>query len=257
MAAFDTIIGYIQAAMPELDSQSVSAFVTKLTEAIGKAIDNTEAEFVNTETIITQTITNKNYGHDEYYTDNALAYQEGDDLSKDSFGNFYYAVIDSSKQIIAQAAFEAITTGSSTALVLKVATLNQSTGLLEALTLSQLTAFKSYFLNFEIPGLPISIISNDANVIDFNAAITYDKAYDLTTIQNNVASALLNFRDNFTFNGKFYNYYLENYLVSNVPGVKAVYLSGTTIDGVGFSGYTSLSAGYFDYDAYNLTYNSL
>jgi hypothetical protein len=258
MGAFATIIGFIQASMPELNSGSVAAIVSKEAEAVGQAIDNTIAELTNTQDIITGIINDKNFGHSEYYTDAALAYQDGVDLSVDPITKkFYYATIDTTKQIISQAAFEAVTSGSSVSLTLKVATLDTGTGLLIKLTPTQKAAFDSYFGNFEIPGLPMTKISNDPNIIDFDAAISYDKTYDLTTIQSNVLAALDQFRNTFTFNGKFYNYYLESYLVANVPGVKAVYLSNTAIDAVAFSGSTSLSAGYFNYGTTSLNYASI
>jgi hypothetical protein len=262
MSAYSTILGYIQAALPQLNSRSAAANYGKEAEAIGQAIDNTLAELDNTKVIITGTIAAQNYAHVGYYVNAALAYQDGDDLSIDTNGNYYYAVIDTTKQIISQAAFQVVTSGSSSSLTLKVATTDPGTGLLIALTTDQLNAFISYFLNYEIPGLPVSIISSNANSLAFNAAINYDPSYDLTTLQSNVNDALVTFRDSFPFNGHFYNYYLESYLVANVPGVKAVYLSSTTIadyggSPVGFSGNTSLGAGYFDYGTVNLTFNTI
>jgi len=257
MSAYSTIISFIQSAMPELNSTSVAGIVNKMAEANGQVIDNTLAELTNTETIITQTITDKNDGHSGSYIANALAYQEGDNLSIDANGNYYYAVIDTTKQIIKQAAFKEVISGSSASLVLKVAYIDPNTGLLAALPTNKKTAFDSYFRLFEKPGLPVTKISNDPNTLAFDALITYDPTYDYTILQTNVAAALITFRDNFTFNGTFRNYYLENYLVTNVPGVNAVYLSNTTIDAVPFSGDTVLSAGYFNFGTVNVTYESI
>jgi hypothetical protein len=262
MSTFSTILGYIQAAIPQLNSNSVAANYGKEAEAIGQAIDNTLAELANTQNIITGIIAAQNYAHVGYYVNAAKAYQEGDDLSIDANGNYYYAIIDTTKKIINQAAFEVVNNGTTASLTLKVATFDTGTGLLIALTSGQLSAFISYFLNFEIPGLPVSIISSNANSLAFNAAINYDPSYDLTTLQSNVNDALVTFRDTFPFNGHFYNYYLESYLVANATGVKAVYLSSTTIADYGgspvaFSGDTSLDAGYFDYGTVNLSFNTI
>jgi len=244
--------------MPTLNSSSVASLVSKMAEANGQAIDNTLLELTNTETIITGIITDKNFGHSGYYTEKALAYQEGVNLSIDPITLApYYATVDTTLQIIKQAAFEEVVSGSTVTLILKVAYLDPSTGLLAKLPTAKKTAFDSYFNNFEIPGLPVTKVSNDPNILVFNGAITYDPTYDLTTLQTNLAAALITFRDTFTFNGIFRNYYLENYLVSNVPGVNAVYLSGTTIDAVPFSGTTALSAGDFNYGTCPLTYTSL
>lgn len=257
MSTYSTIISYLKSSMPELNSQSVAGIINKEAEAIGQVIDNTLAELDNTKSIITQTITDKNDGHAGSYIANALMYQEGDSLSIDSNGNYYYLVIDTTKQIIKQAAFNEIIAGVSATLVLKVAYLDPSTGLLAKLPTAKKTAFDSYFSLFEKPGLPVTKISNDPNILAFNALITYDPTYDFTTIQTNIAAALITFRDTFTFNGIYRNYFLENYLVINVPGVVAVYLSGTTIDAVPFSGDAILSAGYFNFGVTTLSYESI
>ena len=259
MSTFSTIISYIKASMPELNSGSVAAIINKIAEAVGQAIDNTLTELNNTYTLITNIIVNKNFGHTQYYTDYALMYQEGVDLIIDSVTKkLYYATIDTNKQIIKQAAFEEVVTGNSASLVLKVAYTDPDTGLLAKLPTDKKTAFDSYFSNFEIPGLPVAKISNDPNILTFDALITYDKNFDLTTIQNNWATALISLRDTFQFNGVFYNYYFENYIVTNIPGVLSVYLSNTKIDTVAFNGSTKLSAGYFNYGTpLNLTYANI
>jgi hypothetical protein len=264
MASFSQIISFIRASMPELNSASVAGVINKEAEAIGQALDITVAEIANSETIITDVIVNKNFGHNQYYTDNALAYQEGVSLSVDPITKaFYYATVDVNKQIIAQAAFKEVISGSSVSLVLKVAYVDPSTGLLAKLPTDKKTAFDSYFSNFEIPGLPVDRISDDPNILAFDAAITYEKTFDLTTLQSNISAALLVFRNTFQFNGIFYNYFLENYLVTNVPGVLAVFLSNTTIDttpstgAVPFSGTTILSSGYFNYGVTTINYASV
>ena len=245
MSSYNTILANIQAAMTELSNGSVSAIYKKIAEAIGQVIDTVLSEIANTQTIITNIVTNQSYGKSNYYTDAALAFQYGDDFIPDGNGNYYYAVIktDPSVRIITQVAF----INTSLGLQLKVATTDPSTGLLIALDGSQLAAFIAYMGLFEIPGLPLLITSIAGNTLAFNMTITYNAAYNLSTIQNNVLTALNNFQSTFTFNGVFYNYQLENYLVQNVPGVADVFISGTTIDGSSFSGNTSLTSGYFNY----------
>jgi hypothetical protein len=257
MSTYSTIISNINAGIPELDSKSVTSIFGKLAEAIAQVVDTTLAEQTNTKSIITDVVTNQSYGHDDYYTKAALAYQVGDDLSIDQYGNFYYATVNDQNKIITQAAFKATLVGLTTSMVLKVAATDASTGLLIPLTSLQLSDFNSYIGNFEIPGLPLTIVSEIGNLLVFNAAITYNKTYNLTTLQSNVLTALTNFKKDFAFNGLFFNYALENYLVTNVPGVTDVYLSGTTIDSISFSGNTPLDAGYFNYGAYSLNYGSL
>jgi len=245
MSSFNTIMSNIQAAMSELSNTSVSALFAKFAEACGQVIDTVLAEISNTQTIITNIITTQNYGKSNYYINAALAFQYGKDLSTDANGNYYYptTTTDPTIKIITQAAFVNTNTG----LVLKVATTDPSTGLLTALSGSQLSAFQTYMQLFEIPGLPLLIVSNTGNTLAFNMTITYNAAYNLQNIQSLILTWLNNFQSSFTFNGTFYNYQLESYLVQNVPGVVDVYLFSTTIDGVGFAGNTILDSGYFNY----------
>lgn len=257
MTTYETIIANIQAGMPQLNSKSVAAMFGKFAEAVAQVVDTDLAEQANTKTIITDVVSQQSYGHSQYYIDAALAYQDGDDLSIDAFGNFFYANIDVTKQIITQAAFVENVVGTTVNLVLKVATTDSVTGLLTALSPTQLTAFTSYFSNFELPGLPVSIVSIAGNTLAFNANIVYNKTFNLSTLQSNVATALLDFQSKFTFNGVFHNFDLESYLVTNVPGVTSVYLSSTTIDGTPFAGETALLAGYFNYGSTSITYGSV
>ena len=256
MTTYDTIISNIQASM-SLTSKSVTAFYAKLAEAVAQVVDVVLSEITNTVTIITNIVSQQGYGKPLYYINHAKAYQVGDDLLTDQYGNYYYGTINSAKQIITQAAFTEVIIGLTASLVIKVATTDTGTGLLIPLTSGQLADFKSYMSNFEIPGLPLTIVSDTGNSLAFNAAITYEKTYNLATIQANVATALLKFQSTFTFNGIFYNYALESYLVQNVPGVTDVYLSGTTIDSVSFAGQTPLTAGYFNYGTTTIVYGAI
>jgi len=253
MSTFSTIISYIQAGMPELNSTSIASTVNKMAEAIAQAIDNTLTEITNSETIITDIITNKNFGHPQYYTDAALAYQTGVNLSIDPTTlRPYYATTTANLQIVKQAAFQEVVSGTAITLVLKVAKV--VSGSLAPLDSTEYSNFQSYMLNFEIPGLPLTIISGIPNSFAFTALITYNINYDFTTLQANIATALTTFATTFTFNGILDIYKFENYLVTNVAGVNSVYVSGTTIDTVSFSGSTALANGYFNYGAYTLTY---
>jgi hypothetical protein len=257
MTTYQTIIANIQAGISQLNSKSVAALFSKLAEAIAQVIDTVLAEIINTQTIITQIVSEQNYGHSKYYTNAALAYQDGDDLSVDANGNYYYALIDTNKQIITQAAFEETISGTSSTLALKVATIDSTTGLLIALDSTQLDNFISYMSNFEIPGLPLLIVSSDGNILAFDAKIIYNKTFNLSNLQSNVQAAILQFQKLYPFNGIFHNYDFESYLVANVPGVTSVFLSNTTIDGNAFAGETSLLSGYFNYGTLNITYGTV
>ena len=242
MSAVDTIFANLSAL--GFNNASATAIYNKIAQAIGIPIDNTIQEMTNSENNILNTINTQRYGKSGYYIAKALAFQYGDDLVIDPVTlEDVYAIIDPAKQIVSQAAFEEI----AALLFLKVATTNSISGDLEPLTELELASFKDYMLNFELPGLPLSIISAAPNILSFDGNITYYKTFNLTTLQANIVAALSAFRRSFTFDGVFFTGDLETYLRTNVPGLRDVYLYNTTVDGLPFGGSQSLSAGYFNY----------
>lgn len=241
-----------------LSNPSQLALLNKIAQGLGIVVDNTIQEFSNSENRILASMSSKNYGKAGYYTGIALAFQYGDNLVTDPTTlDLVYAVINPQNQIINQAAFEEIVTGSNSQLFLKVATIDPLTGNLMPLSAPQLAAFISYYSNFQLPGLPISIISLPPNVLNFVGTVTYLKTYDLSTLQTAIQTALNTFKQAFPFDGVFYVGDLETQ-IRLVPGVRDFFVTGTTIDGAGFSGNTALQAGYFNYpDGLfdSLTYN--
>jgi hypothetical protein len=247
---YDTIIANIIAAVPELTSSSNVAIYKKIAQAVAISLDNTKTELDNTISVIDNIIGSLRYGRNGYYVQRALGFQYGDSLTLDPVTlEPVYATIDTTKQIVKQAAFKAANSGGTQVLTLKVAKLDSTTGLLVKLATAEKSAFDTYFLNFEIPGLPMTKVSFDANVFNFNIAIVYYSSYDITLLMANVAAAIATFRDTYLFDGTLYTNDLETYLKNNVPGIRNVSLTTTTIDSVTFSGNTELLAGYFNYDS--------
>ena len=225
-------------------NDSIAALFKKVAEAISIPVDNTLTELQNSESIINSIITNQRFGNSGYYTTAALAFQYGDDLIVDPVTlNDVYAVIDPTKQIIKQAAFENLDGD----LFLKIATQDPTTLQLEQLTSDQLAAFMSYFVTFEIPGIPLTIVASPANILNFSAVVTFYSTYDLNTLKTNISNSMTSFKSIFPFNGEFFNGDLSNYLKQNVPGIRDFFISNTLIDGVAFTGSVSLTSGYFNY----------
>lgn len=246
MATADTIKSNLQ--LLGFDNTSQTAIYNKIAQSLGLIVDSTLTEIQNSENFILGIINSQRYGKGGYYTKKALAFQYGDNLVADPVTlDYVYAAIDATKQIVNQAAFEEIVSGNSSQLFLKIATLNATSGLLEPLSADQLSAFKNYFVNFEVPGLPVSIISSPANILSFTAKATYYATYDFATLKQNLLNALVAFRDSFTFNGEFFAGDLQTYIKANVPGVRDFFIYNTTIDGVPFIGSQSLYSGYFNY----------
>ena len=250
MGAFETILANIAGGVPELTNPSQLSLFYKIARAVAISIDVTDAEIENTKAIIDNIIGTQRYGRSGYYTSNALAFQYGDNLIVDPYTlDLVYATIDPDKQIIKQAAFDVAISGGAQILTLKVAKLDPDTNTLVKLTPTEKTAFDGYFLSYEIPGLPVTKVSNDANIFGFNALVSYYSTYDYNTIVTSVIAALYAFRDDYTFDGVLYVNDLEIYIKNNVPGVRNVSLSNTEIDSVAFAGSQKLSSGYFNYIA--------
>src|ERR1044072_8096448 len=132
------------------NNPSQAAIFNKIAEAFGLVVDATLTEISNSESEIFNIINTQRYGKSGYYTGKALAFQLGDNLIPDPITfDYVYATIDTTKQIVKQAAFEDI----SSQLFLKIAKLNTTPGLLEPLTVSEYNAFFTYFTVFTIPGL--------------------------------------------------------------------------------------------------------
>jgi hypothetical protein len=244
MTTEETIMG----GMPtELDSQSVAAFISTIARNVAISLDNTKTEIDNTKAIIQDIIGGQRYGRGGNYVDRALAFQYGDDLIENIDTHDYeYAIIDSTKQIIKQAAFQIDDSGGGQILTLKVAAYD-NTNKLRKLTTLEKSSFDGYFLQFEIPGLPIYKSSSDPNIFTFSATITYYGTYDRNKVINGVISSLYTFRDSFKFNGTLFTNDLEDYLKSNVPGIRNVSLFNTAIDNTTYIESINLLAGYFDY----------
>jgi hypothetical protein len=230
----------------------------QIANAIAPIIDNTIAEINNSESIITNLLISQNgYGKSAYYVQTALAFQYGYNLSINTninpvtgapYLNLYYPTIDTTAQIINQAAIQTGTNGSFVSLFLKVAT-TANGGTLGPLNSAQLTSFSNYMLNFEILGLPLNIITLPANILNFTVNCSFNASYNSTTLEAAVQTQLLNFQNSFAFNGVFYAGQLESYIVNNVPGVIDFYIYNSTVDNVVFEGSTVLSAGYFNYNS--------
>ncbi len=244
---------------------SVTSIEGIIAISIGQFDDNLLAEIANSESTINNIQQSQwGYGSPNYYVQQALQFQLGDNLIVNTainpvtgqiYGNLIYAVIDTTKQIIAQAAFQKSLQGAS---FLKVATQAISGTGLAPLTSDQLVAFKSYMLNFEIVDIPLNIISIPGIILNFVSTVTYFSSFDLPTLQSNVVAAFNTFLRGFQFNGIFYATDLEQYIQNNVQGIRSFFINDTELDGIAFLDYINLSSGYFDYDPSvltSLTYN--
>jgi len=224
------------------DNPSVGGLYKKLVEGLQLPIDATSIELSNGKQGIIDLFLSQNYGKAGYYINAAKAFQYGDNLLIDANGNYYYSAIDTTKQIIKQAAFD--WNKSLNYLSLKVGT-TDATGNVTALSQPQLAAFVGYMDNYLVAGVPVNIISKNPNTIKYTANLSYYSTFDLTTIQTQVAQAISNFQTNFTYNGLFYTNDFSDYIKNNVAGVRDFFIANITYDNVAFSGQVFLSSGTF------------
>lgn len=221
----------------------------QIAQGLGQTLDNVITEFTNTQNSILTTINTQRYGKPGYYVGVALAFQDGYDLTPAPAPDLdpTYVTIDTTAQIIKQAAFLSASDGT---LSLKIAGQNSVSGSLIQLTAQQQSDFAAYFVNFEIPGLPVDIVCLPANIFSFFAICTYNAGYNLSNLQANLTSALIAFQTNFNtgnFDGTLFSDALSSYIEQNVPGINDFFVYNTTVDGAAFTGFTTLTAGYFNY----------
>lgn len=269
MDIFNQIIGYLKTTLSQLTNTSAASVYQRMVVAFSSVVNTVLTEIKNTASLIEEYIEQNRFGSSQYYIKAARAFQYGDSLQFDEYYKPYYAQIDTSKQIVAQAALDilesTIKIGGQDYLIqtltLKVARRDEF-GQLAKLNSNQLQAFQVYMQNFLVPGIPISIKSLDANTIKFSSMVcTYSPEFDLSTIQSEVQAAMIAFRDQSSFNGTFYTNHLEQYVRSNVVGVIDFWLDGAQIkiddEWQSFDQKVVMPAGYFNYeDDYKIDYVS-
>jgi hypothetical protein len=241
----DTIKANILAAVPELTNMSAASIWLKIAEVIDAMNNTLITEMSDTTLQLDNDLLTKNYGGSLYYTNKALAYQNGDSLSVDANGQYYYATIapvGDAKYLIAQAAF----VNNSGRLGLKVA--KMGTTELEALTYpDELDLFQNYIDLFVIPGLTVTCSSVAGNELDGRITVRYNKSADYTVLKAAVESAYVAYKNTFAFDGVLYLNDVESYIKAQVTGVRNVYYTEAKIYTLSFyaDGFTDLDSGYF------------
>lgn len=247
MSLISTILTQLQAL--GFSNPANQSIFYQIAQGVGQVLDNVLTEFQNTKNSILNTINTQRYGKPGYYVTTAKAFQDGYDLTPAPAPDLdpTYAVIDPTAQIIKQAAFLSSSDGT---LALKIAGQDPISGSLIQLTAQQQSDFAAYFVNFEIPGLPVDVVCLPGNIFSFFAICTYNAGYNKSILLANLQIALVNFQISFNsgnFNGTLYSDALSAYIQQNVPGITDFFVYNTTIDTIAFSGFTTLTAGYFNY----------
>lgn len=132
-----------------------------------------------------------------WYQLQVLKFQYGDSLT---FFNekYIYPTIDESKQIVKLCAVEDRADG---VVVIKVASL--SNNLPTPLSTIEKTALEAYVSKIRFAGTKFSIVSTPPDLLKFLGTIFYDPTIPLSTVQQNVETAIDLYLKNLPFNGVF------------------------------------------------------
>jgi hypothetical protein len=255
MANYDNIIARTSAAVPDATNNSAASIWRRIVAVFASVIDILQLEMTRSQTRIEQAARNLRVMGKQYCTDTAFAYQDGDALTvvDEETLREGYAIVDTAKQIIKQAAVSTPDTGQ---IYIKVAT-TDSDGNLTALTAGQLSAFQSYMSRFTPIGMELTVFSADPDVLGTtNLYIYYSSDYSLTTIQGAMVQTLQQFQTAFNPDVPVYINDIEN-AIKSIAGIRDAYFDGikaTYTDAGGshtelpVNGTLELHAGYFNFD---------
>lgn len=155
-----------------------------------------------------------------WYADQALLFQEGDQLIADDEGIHYAAGSTGEKIITRASAKENDTTGR---LFIKVATDGKEKGTLAGLSAQQLVQVRGYFHEKRFAGTRLEVVSRAADRLKVAAEVHYDPLRDLPTLQAQAAAAISAYLGSLDFAGLIFLAKIQDALQA-VPGVQDVKL---------------------------------
>lgn len=160
-------------------------------------------------------------GTAQWYADQALLFQEGDELLTDDAGIHYAAGSTGARIISRAAAIENELTGR---LFIKVAKDGPTAGTLAPLTAGQLTQVRGYFDRKGFAGVRKEVVSRAADRLKVGAQVYYDPLIDVPGLQLKVQASIRAYLAALEFDGLLYLARLQD-AIQAVPGVKDVKLT--------------------------------
>lgn len=189
-----------EAALAGLTSNSSTAIFNLWAYIVSVAIWTLEKIFDSHKIEVDNKIASSRNWNKAWFYEQCLLWQYGDDLTWNN-DKFSYAVVDLSKRIIKLVAVPEQSDGS---LLIKVAKEN---GVI--LDNNEFTAFDTYIKQIKIPGMNVSILSYEADMIKFDLNITYNPQLMTSTgqlISDNsypVIDAISNYLKEIKYGGTF------------------------------------------------------
>jgi len=210
--------------LPELNSSSSTAIYRLWISIVALAIFTFEQIFEKDKNDLIDLTERRRYGTLNWYADEVKNFQFGDELVVNSItGQFYYEEDHPEKRIVVQSAVnEEVNSG---ALTMKVARLNN--GDLAPLLSDQMVALKNYLEQIKVAGTNIELLSLNPDEINLVAEVYYDGNLLPSDVSASIQEALVNYKENATFNGII----LKNELIEiirSIPGVDDVFFTTLT-----------------------------
>lgn len=246
----DEITTEHETQLPQVASGSASAIYKLWINVVSNAIFGMEQIFAKDQANLIDLTERRRYGTVNWYASECLKFQLGDQLIFNSTtGQFYYAEIDESLQIIKRSAV--IEDSTSGELIIKVA--KQIASELAPLETIERLAFKSYIEEIKVAGTNITVISFAPDTINISAGVFYDGNILLADLQATILSTLNDFKVNAPFNGVV----LVNDIIEalrSIDGIDDVHFNNITGQSTGstpvaFDREYATTSGYFVYEA--------
>ena len=168
---------------------------------------------------VSKMVETERYGHSGWYVKVAKAfqYQDGDgtDYELDTESGTY-SVIDEDARIVKHASCESRGFG----VRLKVA--KESDGALSPLSSDEKTAFESYINRQKPAGVPVQVVSRNADKLKLDMIVYYDPlVFTSQTVAQRVRDEISSYLGSIDFNGEFVSMKMVDHLQS-VPGISIV-----------------------------------
>jgi hypothetical protein len=160
-------------------------------------------------------------GSEAWYVERAYEFQYGD-IPVIVEGRLVYDTINLDNRIIKRASIVRLGNENANAIV-KVATIDDQTNELRALTQIEITAFNGYIRSLMFAGSFIGTRSLPADFLRLYAKVYYNAIYPLPELQIRVANAVNEYIANVPYDGKFFLIKLID-AIQNVEGVSDVEL---------------------------------
>lgn len=186
---------------------------------------------------ITDIADSTRYGTWHWWIKTCKAFQEGDTTSVID-GKVTYATIDPMKQIVTVATAKPNPIANGTGLTLYVA--KGSLGAYQPLdpsTDGELEHFQAYIGQVKPLGMPVTVVSGSAAVINLTMTVTYNATTPNSSLLDNIKDAINNYINNIAFGGTVYRSRIVS-AVNAIDGVLDCQISGWTSGGTAISGET-------------------